>query len=62
MLLTTTESDVLTAAERLGDTLADAKTESTAEEYESVLLQCNQALKQDLGVDYGAVCSDDGCC
>lgn len=62
MLLTTTESDVLTAAERLGDVLADAKTEATSEEYESVLLQCNQTLKQELGVDYGAVCSEDSCC
>lgn len=62
MLLTTTESDVRTAAERLGDALAEAKTESTTEEYASVLRECNQALKQELGVDYGAVCSDDSCC
>lgn len=62
MLLTTTESDVLTAAERLGDALAAAKTESTDEEYTSIVLQCNRELEQELGIDYGAVCSDDGCC
>lgn len=62
MLLSSTESDVLTAAERLGDALAEAKEESNRETFDSILLECNQEIKQELGVDYGEVCSDDSCC
>ena len=62
MLLTTTQSDVLTAAERFGEALAEAKTESSGAEYESVLEACNRELERELGIDYGAVCGDDGCC
>lgn len=62
MLLSSTQSDVLTVAERLGDTLAKAKEESNREAFDSILLECNQEIKQELGVDYGEVSSDDSCC
>ena len=62
MLLSSTQSDVLTAAERLGDALAEAKEESNGSRFDSILLECNQEIKQELGVDYGEVCSDDSCC
>lgn len=62
MLLTTTESDVLTAAERLGDALTEKKTQSNDAEFSSILEEYNQELKQELGIDYGAICSDDSCC
>jgi hypothetical protein len=60
--LSSTQSDVLTAAERLGDALAETKEESNREAFDSILLECNQEIKQELGVDYGEVCSDDSCC
>jgi hypothetical protein len=62
MLLSSTESDVLTAAERFGDALAEAKEGSNREAFDSILLECNQEIKQELGIDYGEVCSDDSCC
>jgi hypothetical protein len=61
-MLLTTQSEVLTAAERLGDELVEAKSEVSEEEYTTVLLQCNQELKEELGIDYGAVCSSSDCC
>lgn len=60
--MSSTQSDVLTAAERLGDALAEAKEESNREAFDSILLEYNQEIKQELGVDYGEVCSDDSCC
>ncbi|WP_231187552.1 halo-CC-star protein HcsS [Haladaptatus sp. DYF46] len=60
--MSSTQSDVLTAAERLGDALAETKEESNREAFDSILLECNQEIKQELGIDYGEVCSDDSCC
>lgn len=60
--MSSTQSDVLTAAERLGDALAETKEESNREAFDSILLECNRELKQELGIDYGEVCSDDSCC
>jgi hypothetical protein len=62
MLLSSTQSDVLTAVERLGDALAEAKDESNRDAFDAILLECNQEIKQELSVDYGEVCSDDSCC
>lgn len=62
MLLSATDSEVLSAAERLADALAETKTESDSEEFEALLIECNEELERELGIEYGAVCSDDGCC
>lgn len=62
MLLSTTDSEVLTATERLADALAETKAESDHDEFAWILVECNKELKQELGIDYGAVCSDDDCC
>ncbi|MFA9427836.1 halo-CC-star protein HcsS [Natronorubrum sp. A-ect3] len=61
-MLLTTNAETLTAAEQLGDALVAAKEESADEEYTSLLLECNEELKHGLGIDYGAICSDDDCC
>lgn len=62
MLLSTTDSEVLTATERFANALAETKAESDRDEFASILIECNEELKQELGVDYGAVCSDNDCC
>ncbi|EMA40238.1 halo-CC-star protein HcsS [Halobiforma nitratireducens] len=56
-----TESDVMTAAEALGDALAAEKDTCDESEFFGLVMRCNQAIGQEIGVDYGAVCSDDSC-
>lgn len=60
MLLSTTDDDVLAAAEALGEELRNAKQEST--EFDSLLLRCNDTITEEIGVDYGDACDTDDCC
>lgn len=62
MLLTTTESEVLEAAERFGDALAAEKEGMDRKRFFGLVMRCNQAIEEEIGVDYGAVCGDDECC
>ncbi|MEM4781670.1 MAG: halo-CC-star protein HcsS [Halalkalicoccus sp.] len=62
MLLSATRSEVLSTAERLADALVETKTETDREAFEALLIECNERIEEDLGIDYGAVCGDDGCC
>lgn len=60
--MSTTRSEVLSAAERLADALAETKSETDREEFEALLIECNEGIEAGLGIDYGTVCGDDGCC
>ena len=61
--MSTTESDVLAAAESLGEALADTQAESTESEFEPLLEQCNEAISNTTGVEYDEVCeTSSDCC
>lgn len=62
MLLSTSESDVLEAAETLGDALVEEREDLDRTEFFGLVTRCNQAIEQEIGVDYGSVCGDDDCC
>lgn len=56
MLLSTTDEDVLRAAEALGAELAAAQSEMTDFEFETILMQCNEAISEETGIQYGDAC------
>jgi len=60
--MSTTESEVIEAAESLGDALAAEKEEIDRTEFFGLVSRCNQAIEQEIGIDYGSVCGDDECC
>lgn len=62
MLLSTTDDDVLAAAEELSEELRTAKQESTEFEFDSLLLRCNDTITEEIGVDYASVCETSDCC
>ncbi len=59
-----TDEAVLAAAETLGEELAAAKDESSEFSFTTMVIQCNEAIGDETGIDYGSVCGadDDGCC
>lgn len=62
MLLSATDQDVIEAAETLGEELAAAQEETTPFEFDSILMQCNEAISQRTGIDYGSACGASGSC
>lgn len=63
MLLSTPDEDVLTAADTLGKTLQTLQSESTQSEFESVLVECTEAINEATGLEYGEVCdAGSDCC
>jgi hypothetical protein len=62
MLLSTTDEDVLTAAESLGEELAAAESEMSRFEFQTVLMQCNEAISEETGIQYGDACGAGGSC
>jgi hypothetical protein len=58
-----TDQEVVAAAEALGEELAAAKESLSEVAFTTVVKQCNEAIGDETGVDYGSVCGDDdGCC
>ena len=59
-----TDEAVLAAAETLGEELAAAKDESSEFAFTTMVIQCNEAIGDETGIDYGSVCGvdDDSCC
>ncbi len=59
-----TDEAVVAAAESLGKELATAKESSSEFAFTTMVMQCNEAIGDETGVDYGSVCGadDDGCC
>lgn len=63
MLLNASDDEVLTAAEALGEHLDVAQSEVTADEFESLLIECNEAINDGIGLKYGEVCgAGSDCC
>ena len=62
MLLSASEEDVLAAAEALGEELAAAESEMSRFEFQTVLTQCNEAISEETGVQYGDACGAGGSC
>lgn len=60
--MSSTDSEVIEAAEALGDALAAEKEDIDRMEFSGLVTRCNQAIEQEIGVDYGSICSDDDCC
>lgn len=56
------DEKVLDAAETLSEELAKVQSETDPAEFESILLECSEAISQRTGVDYGSVCDAGGCC
>ena len=59
-----TDDEVVAAAEALGEELAAAKESSSEFAFTNMVMQCNEAIGDETGVDYGSVCGDDddSCC
>ncbi|ELZ56847.1 MULTISPECIES: halo-CC-star protein HcsS [Halorubrum] len=59
-----TDDEVVAAAEALGEELAAAKESSAEFAFTTMVMQCNEAIGDETGIDYGDVCGadDDGCC
>jgi len=53
---------VLEAAHALGEELAVARTESTPFQFNSILMQCNEAISRETGIQYGDACGAGGSC
>ena len=60
-----TDDEVVAAAESLGEELAAAKESSSEFAFTTMVMECNEAIGDETGIDYGSVCGaddDDGCC
>ena len=59
-----TDDEVAAAAESLGEELSAAKESSSEFAFTTMVMQCNEAIGDETGIDYGSVCGDDdgGCC
>ncbi len=63
MLLSASNDEVLAAAEALGKDLDVAQSEVTADEFESLLTECNEVINDRIGLEYGEVCgAGSDCC
>lgn len=60
--MSASDEDVLAAAEALGEELAAAKSDAPEFQFTTMLRQCNEALTEETGVEYGQVCGAGGCC
>lgn len=61
--MSSSDEEVLSAAEALGEDLDVAQSEATADEFESLLTECNEAINDEIGLEYGAVCdAGSDCC
>ena len=61
--MSTSDEEVLAAAEALGKDLDVAQSEVTAAEFESLLVECNEAISDEIGLEYGDVCgAGSDCC
>lgn len=62
MLLTADDQDVIEAAKLLGEELAQAKEDTADSEFDSLLMQCNEAISERTGIEYSSACGADESC
>ena len=61
--MSTTDDEVLAAAEELGKELRTAQQEQSQFEFNPLLMRCNDAIGREIGIDYGSACgAGDDCC
>ncbi|WP_250137854.1 halo-CC-star protein HcsS [Halorientalis salina] len=60
--MSATDEDVLAAAEAFGEELADSQSDAAPTEFETMLLEYNDAISEATGLEYGSVCDADDCC
>ena len=60
--MSSSDEEVLAAAEELGETLREAQQEQSRFEFNSLLMRCNDAISRETGVDYGSACGAGGSC
>ena len=56
------DEDVLAAAQAFGEELADSGSDVASGEFETTLLEYNEAISEATGLEYGSVCDTDDCC
>lgn len=56
------DEDVLAAGEAFGEELADRQSDAAPGEFETTLLEYNEAISEAVGLEYGSVCDTDDCC
>ncbi|MCL9812204.1 halo-CC-star protein HcsS [Natranaeroarchaeum aerophilus] len=62
MLLSASDEDVLAAAAALGEELSAAKADTSQFQFNTMLMQCNEAITEETGVKYGDACGAGGSC
>jgi len=62
VLLSSTNDEVLAAAEALGEELAAASEDTSAFQFNTLIMQCNEAITNETGVKYGQACGAGGSC
>jgi len=63
VLLSTSNDEVIAAAEALGEELRNAQREQSQFQFNSLLMRCNDAIGREIGIDYGSACdAGDDCC
>ena len=62
MLLSASDQEVMAAAEELGEELRNAQREQSRFQFNSLLMRCNNAIGQEIGIDYGSACGAGGGC
>ena len=60
--MSTTDEDVLEAAEALGEELTQTQSKATESEFKTILEECNEAISEDIGIQYDDACDTGGCC
>ena len=60
--MSTTDEDVLEAAEALGEELTQTQSEATEPEFDTILKECNEAISEEIGIQYDDACDTGGCC
>jgi len=56
------DEEVIEAAKALAAELDAAQGESTPFQFTSILMQCNEAISEETGIDYGSACGAGGSC
>lgn len=60
--MSTTDEDVLEAAKALGEELTQTQSETTESECETIPEECNEAISEEIGIQYDDACDTGGCC
>ena len=59
--MSTTDEDVLAAAEALGEELTQTQSEATESEFETILEECTETISEEIGIRYDDACDTGGC-